>query len=41
MARVEQVSKGFERERGETESRRHEHGKSDRRTDRGEDKGDE
>ena len=41
MARVEHVSKGFEREPEDKESRGHEHGKNDRREDRGEDKGDE
>ena len=41
MARVEHLGKGFEREREDEESRRHEHGKNDRREDRGEDKGDE
>jgi hypothetical protein len=41
MARVEHVGKGFEREREDKESRGHEHGKNDRREDRGEAKGDE
>jgi hypothetical protein len=41
MARVEHVNKGFERERREKESSRHERGTKDRHEDRGEDKGDE
>ncbi len=41
MARVEHSSKGFEREREDKESSRHEHGKQDHREDRPEDGGDE
>ena len=40
MARVETVHKGFEREREDRESKKHEHSSRDRREDRGEDKGD-
>ncbi len=41
MARVEHVSRGFEREREDKESSRHEHSSKDVREDRGEDGRDE
>jgi hypothetical protein len=41
MARVEHASKGFERERRDKESGKHEHGKHDAREDRaGDSRGD-